>query len=109
MWDKVNVQRGSYAIAARHQIPSDHDGEHVAQPAADALTIDGALGEQRRQNPDDKKNDPASADNVFCERIHGRSHLVAALHDRRSLSFPSVRPGDHTARLEDRGATTYVS
>ena len=55
------------AVPSEQQIPADHGHDNVAQTVEAALVLDAAFGEQRSHHPDNKKNAPADADNVFHE------------------------------------------
>src|SRR2546423_14843065 len=70
--NEVNIQRRPETIAAKHKIAAKDDRDQVAQTPGGALTKDGALGEYRRQQPDEAKDAPASADDTLRERFHGQ-------------------------------------
>src|SRR2546423_10752067 len=80
----MDVERGPESVAAKEEIPADHDRDHVAETSSGALVVNGALGEYRRQQPDDEKDTPASGDYIFRELVHG------AIVDCRVGLCPSI-------------------
>src|SRR2546430_7453524 len=70
--NKVGVERRPETIAAEHEITAEKNRDNVTQAPGRALVVNGALGEYGRQQPDDKKDAPGSADDTLRERFHGR-------------------------------------
>ena len=88
MGNDADVERVWETGPAKQEIAADHDREHVAQTLGAALAVDGALGEDRSQQPDNDKDAPATADDIFHERIQGRGNRG------RGRTFDmSARPG----------------
>lgn len=69
MGDNVDVEREREPVPAEEEKPADHDRDHVAETPAPALVVNGAFGEYRGQDPDDEKDAPANANNIFHEQM----------------------------------------
>ena len=69
----MEVERIRETVAAEQEIAADQDRDGVAQTLGSPLAIHRALGEYRSQQPNNEKNDPANADNIFRQRIHAAS------------------------------------
>ena len=71
MGNDAQVERGRKTESAEEKIAAEQNRDGIAQTLRSAFTIHRALGEDRSQQPDNEKNAPASADNIFHQRIQG--------------------------------------
>lgn len=73
MGNDAGVEWVPEMVTAEEKIAPDQDRDSIAQTLGAAFTINRSLGEDRSQQPDNEKNDPTSADNIFHQRIHAVS------------------------------------
>src|SRR5262249_7259233 len=64
MGNKVNVERVWETTSAKQEIPADQDQDNIAQTFSSTLAVDGALGKNRCQDPDNEKQYPTTADDI---------------------------------------------
>jgi len=65
----ADIERVPEMVAAEEKIAADQDRDGIAQTLGVAFTIHRSFGEYRSQQPDNEKDAPTSADNIFHQRI----------------------------------------
>ena len=67
----MKIERLGEPLAFENQVTADQDRDHVPQPLPPAFLIDGSLGPERCDQPDNGKQNPAVADDIECKGIDG--------------------------------------
>ena len=73
MGNNAKIERIGEPMAFENQVTAYQDWDHITQPLPSAFLIDRSFRPERRDQPDNGKQNPAVADDIESKRIGGHN------------------------------------